>query len=130
VSQQINVLKNKGFSVKNIDNIGSQAIKIVPNKKEIFLPKNYEDFSKSINVLGVKYKLIINNWNSDENPAPVKITNNELVINEDYPLFKNSSSFDTFLKIHILWAEYLRSKLIDKKTYLKFIQDLDKLFNA
>ena len=131
IKSQINALTSKGFSITKVDKSdGESTVKLDPAKKEIILSADIEHFAKNITVLDKKYKLIIDKWNLKSEFPAVFIQEKAVHINESYPLFQNSTQFDTFLKLHILWYQYLSEKKIAPNTYKQLLEDILKTFNT
>ncbi|HMN26421.1 MAG TPA: ATP-binding protein, partial [Ignavibacteriaceae bacterium] len=130
ISKEIATLRSKGFNLKKVEDVsGKSIVKLDAAKKEIVLSNDIESFTKSISILGRKYKLVAEKWELDSKFPAIYMEGRTVHVNESYPLFKNSSQFDTFLKIHILWYEYLNDDKISRKAYDEFIADLLNLFN-
>ena len=131
VAQDINELKSKGYLVTAKGNLQNNSkSNLNKSTKEVFVPDNLDTYSKTISVLDNNYKLVLERWNfnNEEFPA-VKFQRGKTYVNEAYPLFQNKSNFDTFLKLHILMLNYLKSDKIGKSAYQSFLNDILIIFN-
>lgn len=131
LTQDIVALQNKGFVVEYNESNGNNGNKINKVKKVITLSKRVDNNDKTIKVLNKNYKLVSENWELEEDemyPA-VKFLKGKTMVNESYPLFQNKSSFDTFLKLHILFLEYLSQNIINQKTYSILLKDISSVFD-
>ncbi len=131
VNDEIESLVSKGYHIKKTtESKDTGIVKLNRAGKELIISKNFDDFTKQITVLNKSYKLSLSKWdyNKDAFPA-VKLEKGKIIVNENYPLFKVPNQFDTFLKFHILFLEYLQTNKISKSAYNAMISDVLTVFN-
>lgn len=85
--------------------------------------------TKRITVNNKKYVVKSNKWDYEKELYPAcKIENNELIINNSYPLFSGVKYTDVFVKMHLLLLINLNEGHIDRSTYSKLVNDILVVF--
>lgn len=79
--------------------------KIDKKKKEVIVSEDIEseDATKTIEINSKTFKLKLENWDTDDDYPACKLKGRTIIINEDYPLFRNKN-FLMFLSNSILFC--------------------------
>jgi Histidine kinase-, DNA gyrase B-, and HSP90-like ATPase len=142
LTKNIEKLENSGFEVVNTkditndedekndaNNITRSQPPISVNKIERKIQINFEEQAyKSINVGSMKYKLKLDVWNYKDDFPAVKFEQNLVIVNENYPLFKDKNRVDTFLKLNILLLKNYSDNKIDKEAYSSLMTEILETF--
>jgi hypothetical protein len=122
IEKNIDILKSKGFKIKNIPSDVKHKLKdidfvspIVINKedKTITILKDEKLKVEKEKVLGKNFRIRYNKWNYEntEYPSCKFIDDNTIEINRDYPLFKSKQYGNLFKKIHLMFlVAFINSK--------------------
>src|SRR5690606_22437086 len=104
VTKKISDLEKRGFTVSKAKSSSatSTPIKIDKKKKEVIVSEDIEseDATKTIEINSKTFKLKLENWDTDDDYPACKLKGRTIIINEDYPLFRNKKFLDVFVKLH------------------------------
>jgi len=131
MTKKINELEKRGFKISKAKSNSSVApIKIDKGKKEVVISETIDtdEPSKSLKINNKTFKLKLDNWDIfDEYPA-CKLKDNTIIINEDYPFFKNKKYLDIFVKLHSILLLNVEDGVITTKIYKSILEDIDNTF--
>ena len=142
ISKNIQKLQNSGFKIVNpvkdnpSRNDSGNIVKTTKPKASINLNKIDKEIElnideqvyKSINVGQHKYRLKLDAWDYDSDFPAVIFENNIVKVNEEYPLFKDKSQVDTFLKLNILLLKKYTENKIGREAYSSLMKEILETF--
>ena len=132
VTKKISDLEKRGFTVSKAKSSSatSTPIKIDKKKKEVIVSEDIEseDATKTIEINSKTFKLKLENWDTDDDYPACKLKGRTIIINEDYPLFRNKKFLDVFVKLHSVLLLNVEDGVISKKAYQSLLKDIDKTF--
>ena len=132
VTKKISDLEKRGFTVSKAKSSSatSTPIKIDKKKKEVIVSEDIEseDATKTIAINSKTFKLKLENWDTDDDYPACKLKGRTIIINEDYPLFRNKKFLDVFVKLHSVLLLNVEDGVISKKAYQSLLKDIDKTF--
>jgi len=141
IAKKLEKLENSGFEFvsDNISPISSNIdspkevkskIKIDKLNKKIHVSSRNEIVYKNINVGNYKYKLKVDYWDYEDSEFPaLTLANDTVLINENYPLFKDKNKVDVFIKLNILLLKSLSDNKINQTAYASIMDDLLNTFS-
>jgi len=141
ITKKLEKLESSGFEVikndtpsyhsDNIQEITKSSIKVDKLERKVHLNIYEDQIYKRISVSNKKYKLKIADWDYSNSEFPaIQIDGDIVIVNEDYPLFKDKNQVDVFIKLNILLLQNLKENKIDNYAYQGLMQDLLNTFNA
>ncbi|RYY00519.1 hypothetical protein EON78_00940 [bacterium] len=110
--------------------IEKESVPILKNENNISKKPLYEPkpFEKKIHIKGVTYKVVLDRWNINDFYPALKVEDDIIMINNEYPLFKSVKYTDLFIKFHFLLFDNLRKKQISKNNYTSMAKDIFDIF--
>lgn len=100
ITSNLKKLESKGYTVVETKN---KKISVDKVKKTVYLPARTLKDVEKIEIAGSVYELKYDKWNiKTEFSACKMVGKNQIVLNENYPLFKSKSLGGALKKIHIL----------------------------
>lgn len=86
--------------------------------------------SKKILIKNRYYTVKLDKWDYMTEFFPAcKLSKNQVVINEQYPLFKKTKHTDLFIKLHIMLVYNLNDKTLNQKIYKKLVNEVLELYS-
>jgi hypothetical protein len=128
ISRKINELEKKGFKISKVKaERGSSTIKIDKGKKEILIPGETQDIDpyKLISINNQTFKLVIDKWDTTETFPACRVLNDKIILNENYPLFKNKKYLDLFVKLNAILLLKVKEGILSTKVYHSILESIE-----
>ena len=104
LASNLNKLETKGFNIVEVDGSSKQSeIRIDKASKVVYVPKAVKEQKEYLQVLNETIEILYDKWDvNDVEPACRRIAKNQIVVNQNYPLFRSKTYGNVFKKLSVL----------------------------
>jgi len=132
VVDKIHEFEKRGFKVSESEIYSNgPSIIVDKEKRQVMVPKDLDtiESSKTIEINNKAFTLKLDLWEITDDFPACKMKGNMIIINQNYPLFKNKKFVDIFVKLHSLLIFNVENQLINKNLYKSILKDIDSTFS-
>jgi hypothetical protein len=84
-----------------------------------------DSFEKKYKIKGKQFTVIADKWDIENSDFPAcKLSGNQLILNNKYPLFKKRKHLDIFIRFNVLLLMWLNEKKITKSEFKNMSNDI------